>query len=204
VKTSPLGDASLLPLTQRSLLQRAGATRPLEDREGLDRAYQQGDAYTRNTTMYVAGSHTARDFYDDVTKIPFWGDVKNSERYQQADKMLTANPQIRTITGHSLGGSVALELQRAHPGLKTVTYGAPSVSWGTAGGENRYRNAYDPVSFFDRGATRLRQPHPLSHMSLTHDYHNSEKTSAQGTDQSGAEGTEGKTANPDGSVSITE
>ena len=63
VKTSALGDASLL--------QRAGGIRPLENRVGLDRAYQQGDSYTRNTTMYVAGSHTARDWYDDVTKIPF-------------------------------------------------------------------------------------------------------------------------------------
>jgi pimeloyl-ACP methyl ester carboxylesterase len=150
--------------------------------------------------MYVAGSHTARDWYDDVTKIPFWGDLKNSERYQAADKMLTANPQIRTIVGHSLGGAVSHELQRAHPGLKTVTYGAPSISWGTAGGENRYRNAYDPVSMFDRGATRLRQPHPLMYKSLTHDYHNSEKTSAE----PGVEGVEGKTENPDSSVTITE
>ena len=200
-KTSPLGDASLLPL--RSLLQRAGATRPLEDREGLERAYQQGDSYVRHSSMFVAGSHTARDWYDDVTKIPFWGDVKKSERYKQADKMLTANPQVRTVIGHSLGGAVAHELQRAHPGLKSVTYGAPSISWGTAGGENRYRNAYDPVSMFDRGATRLKQPHVFSHGSLTHDYHNSDKTSAQ-PDQSGEEGTEGKTANPDSSVSITE
>ena len=176
----------------------------MEDKEGLDRAYQQGDAYTRNTTMFVAGSHTARDWYDDVTKIPFWGDVKKSERYQQADKMLKANPQIRTIVGHSLGGAVSHELARANPGLKTVTYGAPSVSWGTAGGEGRYRNAYDPVSMFDRGSTRLRQPHPFSHFALTHDYHNSEKTSAQrGSDATGGE-VEGKTANPDGSVSITE
>ncbi len=202
VKTSPLGDASLLPLT-RSLLQRAGGTRPLEDKEGLDRAYQQGDAYTRNTTMFVAGSHTARDWYDDVTKIPFWGGVQKSERYQQADKMLTANPQVRTVIGHSLGGSVAHELQKNHPGLKSVTYGAPSISWGTGGGENRFRNAYDPVSMFDRGATRLRQPHPFSHFALTHDYHNSEKTSAQrGSDATGE--VEGKTANPDDSVSITE
>ncbi len=90
---------------------------------------------------------------------------------------------------------MAHQLQRDHPGLKTVTYGAPSISWGTAGGENRYRNAYDPVSMFDRGATRLRQPHPPSHGALTHDYHNSEKVSGQ----SGP-----KAANPDGSVSITE
>ena len=43
--------------------------------------------------MYVAGSHTVRDWYDDVAKIPFWGDVKKSERYQQSIKMLTANPR---------------------------------------------------------------------------------------------------------------
>ena len=103
-----------------------------------------------------------------------------------------------------------------------MTYGSPSISWGTAGGENRYRNAYDPVSMFDRGATRLRQPHPLSHGALTHDYHNSEKVSAQrgpgGTGDArsdsradhepsldfGREEVEGKTENPDGSVSITE
>ena len=56
IRTSELGDTSL------SLLQRATKAEPLEDREGLQRAYQQGDSYTRNDTMYVAGSHTARDW----------------------------------------------------------------------------------------------------------------------------------------------
>ncbi len=189
VRTHAIGDASL----GASLAQRAGGTRLLEDRVGLDRAYQQGDSYTRNSTLYIAGSHTARDWYDDVTKIPFWGDVKKSHRYQQADKMLAANKQVTTVTGHSLGGAVAHELQRTHPELRTVTYGAPSMSWGTGG--ERYRNAWDPVSMFDRGATRLEQPHPLSHGALTHDYHNSEKVSGEDSE---------KAANPDGSVSITE
>ena len=163
---------------------------------GLDRAYEQGDSYTRGDTMFVAGSHTARDWYDDVTKIPFWGSVRDSERYQQADKMLKANPQIRTIVGHSLGGSVAHELQSAHPGLKTVTYGSPAISWGTAGGEGRFRNAWDPVSMFDRGAVQLEHPTPTSTLSFTHDYHNTTKTS----------GVDGGVAqeNPDGSVSISE
>jgi hypothetical protein len=160
---------------------------------GLDRAYEQGDSYTRNDTMFVAGSHTVRDFYDDVRNIPAWGDVKNSERYQQAAKMLKASPQISTIVGHSLGGAVAHELQKDHK-LKTVTYGSPSVSWGTVGGEGRYRNAWDPVSAFDRGAVQLRHNNPLSYGSLTHDYHNSSNTSGSGLGQ----------ANPDGSVSITE
>jgi pimeloyl-ACP methyl ester carboxylesterase len=144
--------------------------------------------------MYVAGSHTARDWYDDVSKIPFWGDVRNSERYQQADKMLTANPQVHTLVGHSLGGSVVHQLQTDHPGLRTVTYGAPSISW-QSGGE-RYRNAWDPFSSLDRGAVQETHPHPFSTKSLTHDYHSFENTSS--TD--GRAGQE----NPDGSVSITE
>jgi hypothetical protein len=191
VRTSALGDASL------SLLQRAGGgAKPLKDKVGLDRAYEQGDSYTRGDTMYIAGSHTARDWYDDVTKIPFWGDVRKSERYQQADKMLQKNPQIRNVIGHSLGGSVAHELQTAHPGLKSVTYGSPSISWGTKGGENRFRNAWDPVSVFDRGATQLVNKHPFSTKSFTHDFHNNNNTTS----------TDGSIAreNPDGSVSITE
>ena len=145
--------------------------------------------------MYVAGSHTARDWYDDVTKIPFWGDVRKSERYQQADKMLTANPQIHTIVGHSLGGSVAHELAVAHPGLRTVTYGAPSLSW-RSGGE-RYRKAWDPVSAFDRGAVQGSHPNPIAYPpSFTHDYHNTTNTSSK----DGGLGQE----NPDCSVSITE
>jgi pimeloyl-ACP methyl ester carboxylesterase len=58
-------------------------------------------------------------------------------------------PQIRRIVGHSLGGAVALELQKRNPNLQTVTYGAPVTS--ISGGE-RYRELLDPVSIFDRGA----------------------------------------------------
>jgi len=189
IRTSELGDTSL------SLLQRATKADPLEDREGLQRAYQQGDSYTRGDTMYVAGSHTARDWYDNFTKIPFWGDLRGSHRYKQADKMLKANPQVHNIAGHSLGGAVVHELQKNHPGLRSVTYGAPSVSLDGGSGE-RYRNRYDPVSFFDRSAKQQVHPNPFKYNSLTHDYHNFENKTA--TD--GSLGRE----NPDKTVSITE
>jgi hypothetical protein len=182
-----MGDSSL------SLLRRARDSKPLEDREGLERAYQQGDSYVRNDTMYVAGSHTARDWYDDFRTIPFWGSVRNSERYQQADKMLQANPQVRTVVGHSLGGSVVHQLEQDRPGLRSVTYGAPSISWGTGG--ERYRNAWDPFSMLDRGAVQGSHPEPFKTLSFTHDYHNTENTSS---------GADPAVANPDGSVSITE
>ena len=179
----------------QSLLQRATRAEPLEDREGLQRAYDQGDAFQRGDSLYVSGSHTARDWYDDFTKIPFWGDLRDSHRYKEADKMLIANPQIKNVVGHSLGGSVVHELQKKHPGLRSVTYGAPSISLPGGGGE-RYRNRYDPFSFLDRSAAQQVHPNPFSRISLTHDYHNFEnKTSTDGS--LGRE-------NPDKTVSITE
>ena len=62
---------------------------------------------------------------------------------------MSANPNVRRIVGHSLGGAVSLELGKQRPDLKTRTYGAPVVSM--TGGE-RYRSAGDPVSASDWGA----------------------------------------------------
>ena len=42
--------------------------------------------FIHGKTMYIAGSHTAKDWYDDVTKIPDWGDLRQSTRYQAAEK----------------------------------------------------------------------------------------------------------------------
>ena len=40
----------------------------ITDSQGLQRAHQQGDYYIPGRTMFIAGSHTARDWFDDVTK----------------------------------------------------------------------------------------------------------------------------------------
>jgi hypothetical protein len=146
---------------------------PVTDKEGLQRAYSQGDSYARGDTLYIAGSHTAKDWYDDFTKVPFWGDLRNATRYQQAEKALKANPSIKKVVGHSLGGSVALELQKNYPKLESRTYGAPV--WNPLGGEgsvDRYRNLGDPISVFDRSATNSVKWNPFDSFSLTHDYGN--------------------------------
>ena len=41
----------------------------IADKEALKRAYQQGDYFIHGDTMYVAGSHTGKDWYDDFTKF---------------------------------------------------------------------------------------------------------------------------------------
>ena len=132
-----------------------------QDEEGLTKAYNDETAtgvyYDPDTrTEYVKGSTTARDWYDDLTKVPFWGDTKDSERYQQASKAyddLTAQGKpVDRVVGHSLGGSVALEMQGQKYIPHSRTFGAPVLNAGFGATPERYRHPLDPVSIFDRGA----------------------------------------------------
>ena len=98
----------------------------MENRQGLAQAYAlDSGTYVAGDSLFLAGTKSARDVWDDL-KIPF-GMTNRSQRYEDANRVLKANPQIRRIVGHSLGGAVALELQKEHPEMKTVTYGAPVI-----------------------------------------------------------------------------
>ena len=151
-KTHRLGNEALA-----SLARRAGTRgQTITDAEGLQRAYEQGDAYQYGDTLYVAGSHTARDWLDDFTKIPVWkplfGGSGGIHRLQMAQKAAEAT-KPKTVVGHSLGGAVALQMQKDVPSLQTRTYGAPVFDpLGRSPGD-RYRSRFDPVSVLDRGAT---------------------------------------------------
>ena len=148
----------------------------ITDSEGLRRAYDQGDFYVHGKTMFIAGSHTHRDWFDDATKIPAWGDLRNSDRYQKVLAEFENQGQIDTVVGHSLGGSVSLELQKNYPdrNLKSRTYGAPVMDLLGSESENvdRYRNWFDPFSALDRGAKKSIKWNVFDSTSLTHDYSN--------------------------------
>ncbi len=117
----------------------------LKDRVGLDRAYADPrKVYMEGDSMYVAGTSSLGDVADDLA-LPL-GLTKGTQRYIDAERVLQSNPKIRRVVGHSLGGAVSLELQRARPELETRTYGAPAVSMTTG---ERYKSASDPVSFLD-------------------------------------------------------
>ena len=165
----------------------------------MERAYRHGDYYIHGDTMYIAGSHTAKDWYDDVTKIPVWGDLRNSTRYQAARDALVENPQLKRIVGHSLGGSTALELQKNYNHITSSrTYGAPV--WDPLGkvsnNVDRYRKWFGPVSVFDRSAVKSVKSNPFSSKSLTHDYGNI------ANDLTSSEQAPVATENLDGSVSL--
>ena len=138
--------------------------KPLSDVEGLQRAHASDSGiFIRNHTMFVASTKDfPQDHWDDVSKIPT-NTVYNTLRYINADKALKQNDalypdhKITSLVGHSLAGSVVLEMQKQYPDInfKTTTYGAPVASMTAPDGINnkRYRNYDDPVSMLDRGAT---------------------------------------------------
>ena len=213
-KVPRTSEHDVAPPPRRPLLERAAGEGPISHAEGMARAYAQGHAYTHGDTTFVAGSHTARDWWDDATKVPFWGDLRDSERYQMAQKALKANPQATNAVGHSLGGSVVLEAQKRDPRLRTVTYGAPVWDpWGydkqnydmakyrsranRPDKPERYRNVLDPFSFFDGSAeSHIPGLKDFGTLSGPHSYGTlAEKRFTGGT---------AATQNPDGSVSITE
>ena len=55
--------------------------------------------------------------------------LTSSDRYKSANKVWTTNPDMRTIVGHNIGGSVALTLQKETWSvvLQSRTYGAPAL-----------------------------------------------------------------------------
>ena len=153
----------------------------INDVEGLNKAYSLPnriyiDPY--NKAMYIAGTSTATDVWDDL-KIPN-RNLNKSWRYEIADQLLQRDNEIKEIVGHSLGGSVALELQQRHPErqLRTITYGAPvasSYNKDEYKNSERYRNDYDPISILDRNAKSgpgtTSNPHTYSNFTDHHSGH---------------------------------
>jgi pimeloyl-ACP methyl ester carboxylesterase len=119
---------------------------------GLHKAYKsENKVHVDGDTAFIAGTSSLGDWYDNITKIPVWGDLRNSRRYKDADKVLKENPNVKKLVAHSLGGAVSLELDKNNPDkYETTTYAAP-VFLGLKGG-NRYRHSNDVVSSFDFGA----------------------------------------------------
>ena len=83
----------------------------------------------------------------DSTKIHRYGQAKE-EQEKQGDK-------VKHLVGHSMGGNVALELQKENPNLKSTTYGAAVWQPFSTEQGDRYRHGGDPISMFDRGAKTI-------------------------------------------------
>lgn len=126
----------------------------ISDSEGLSRAYNAPNSvYIDGNRMYIAGTHTFRDVVDDL-KIPFH-DVQNTMRYKEATTILNESPQVDTIISHSLGSSVAAEINKNNNNKYNVRYyGSPFIdfSFSRDPKNQRYRHPGDVISMFDTGA----------------------------------------------------
>lgn len=138
----------------------------VSNEEGLGKAYSNRDTflYQNGTTLFVGGTQTAKDVWDDL-KIPF-DKVDQSKRYIDANKVIEDNilegHPITNLVGHSLGGATILKLVEKNPehAMTATTYGAPMK---TAPGElfsttiagERYRHPFDPVSMLDQASRTI-------------------------------------------------
>jgi hypothetical protein len=149
------------------------------DEEGMSKAYADttypGVYYDPQTrTEYVKGTvpTNLNDWIDDVTKIPVWGDIHDADRMKMAEAayqdLIKKGKPVDRVVGHSLGGSVALQLQKDHDIPFSRTFGAPVLDLNPFQNAERYRHPLDPFSILDRGATNTSN---FNHMSInTHSY----------------------------------
>ena len=115
---------------------------------GLAKAYQSNKStYVDGDTMYTAGTRTAKDWYDNFTKLVF-NLTKNADRYKDAENALRSNPQVKNLVAHSLGSSVAVELTKRNEYKNS----SPFIDSGSKTHGNRYRHSWDAISMLDRGA----------------------------------------------------
>ena len=166
----------------------------ITDAEGLRRAYSRPDRlYKHGDRLYVAGT-TWTDDKMNVTKPPWYtvalkglfpetfpdnlslndaiDDLKIPEfktrdiqRYKDADKFLKKNSDIKQLIGHSMGGSVVLQLNKDNNNkFETRTYSAPVFDVmpnndNDNDPENqRYKTFGDPVAMFDNNAKATFKP----------------------------------------------
>ena len=118
---------------------------------GLQKAYDSpNNIYIEDDNMFIAGTKTWGDVFQDWIKLPL-GLTNRTQRYQEAEKALQKNPQVHNLVGHSMGSSVALELEKRNPELYVqAAYGTPTVS--SSRTNNRFKHPNDPVAAFDTSA----------------------------------------------------
>ena len=97
---------------------RAPATRrqlqDISDEEGLKRTYGTKDGlYQHYNKLFIAGTKDPTDMVDDL-KLPFGDTLNNTTRGKTADAYYRSHGEIDTVIGHSLGGAVALSLEKQY------------------------------------------------------------------------------------------
>ena len=77
--------------------------------------------------MAAAGSQTATNWYDDVSKVVFYCDLRTSERFGQLNTGVQKPSETKQLIGNGLGGLVILGKQIRNLTFAARTYNAPVI-----------------------------------------------------------------------------
>ena len=104
----------------------------------MNRAYAAKDGlYQHYNKLFIAGT---KDFPQDRTddlKLSFDGTINKAKRGRDADMYYRShNSEVDSVIGHSLGGAIALPLEKQYKNegnnpygiIQSKTFGAPTVS----------------------------------------------------------------------------
>ena len=123
----------------------------------------------------IPDDFSLNDAVDDL-KIPEFK-TRDIERYRDAKKFLEAHPDVKQLIGHSMGSSVALQLNADFRNrFETRTYAAPVFhllpgSDSSDPNDERFRTFGDPVAMFDNAASETVVKPTLNPLEL-HSYAN--------------------------------
>ena len=85
----------------------------ISDEEGLKRAYEAKDGlYQHYNKLFIAGTKDFPNDHIDDLKLPFDDTLNKTKRGRDADAYYRSHHEIDTVIGHSLGGAVALSLEK--------------------------------------------------------------------------------------------
>ena len=86
--------------------------------------------------MFIAGTKDFPQDHIDDLKLPLDQTLEKTKRGRDADMYYLSHHEIDTVIGHSLGGAVALSLEKAYKKqgdnpygiVQSKTFGSPTVS----------------------------------------------------------------------------
>lgn len=117
--------------------------------------------YVRGNFLYIFGTRTKADVGIRWPQIAAGnvgvGKFMLTERYKAAEKVLKANPHIKTVVGHSYGATTAYALTRNFR-VKGRAYGSPVARIFNDARFQSFRHSGDPVSILDFAAKTSKRP----------------------------------------------
>ena len=138
--------------------------RDITDDEGLKNAYDAKDGlYQHYNKLFIAGTRDFPTDHIDDLKLPLNDTLNNTTRGKTADMYYRSHHEIDTVIGHSLGGAVALSLEKQYKKegdnsygiIQSKTFGAPVSTIFSGNSPNRIRYFGDPISALDYGSTTV-------------------------------------------------